>query len=955
MDLGTLRLRCQGANVLQGGLHKDHGVVWTEGRSIFLAPVSIFQDQVENQEPSKLGEFDRGVKSINWSEEVSPGLCYMCVVHEKNISIWKVEGYQPKLTFKQIRKVNIQPIPQGCIWSPGRDVLCALCPQQSSLYYSHTDRKGSQVLIQLDMDKIHCGCWTSDGSKLVIAVSATLMIYEWSDIDESVTNYQAVQWTIPGLCSKVNSFAAVSTNRILCATELPLERLCKLQDTFVLPDLLTSNSNGPIKEEFTDEEIIKPKGKESATNTDSLLHLKRNPDSVLEDSSKLDVIDLYTDRVSELVTSLDVKGVLTPDLLLYQANSDTIVVGCNSQTLIQIFKLEDNKIIKTGEINLDIQERPKGIASFQGNSYGNEEGVLILIGKKELTDTAFPSSSAYANMKSVLKFFNVKQGRYSKNHLTHTASVPSIPTSVETNGNHDKRDGDNIYESVMTFGIHQKYSQSSRDVSNNNNVRKPVSKSSSVLIPKSDNDSEKANGSYRNSFHGDFDAFAKARVMKTIGDNIPEEAENGVKVNGNIRHSIHGDFDVKSKENVGLPENGLVIDESAPVPPKRPLRKKKSMRNREDLSRTSSNSSQERSRANSGVSGSLPMEYLSDCSEMSPRDSPRIDGRKLISAEDAPISSLESEMLAKWTETSAALVNQVGNVQGHPDSQGVPEKDADTVNIVSAEVKKVPAYVDVQEENTYPDTSKVLTIHIGSKSESFNRHGQIEEIGSTMDNESQSLEIEKANFESQTSNFKTSDFGSLCGSETESQKVVMEMLEKKLQTRDSDRVVPDRHVSDRVVYDMVASDRVVSDFGACSTSLSGGHKFSTSLESLDDIDKILKEQNLKISKLQEQMSQLSRRIDDSVCVLPSRYQQSSKPETVQLCFRCKDGFKIEKKFLLDSGRLKLEQVQQAFSLDTVEMFLDDEACVVGCNIDGYIPLRFESGSTIFISGKPALK
>ena len=40
------------------GLHKDHGVVWTEGRSIFLAPVSIFQDQVENQEPSKLGEFE---------------------------------------------------------------------------------------------------------------------------------------------------------------------------------------------------------------------------------------------------------------------------------------------------------------------------------------------------------------------------------------------------------------------------------------------------------------------------------------------------------------------------------------------------------------------------------------------------------------------------------------------------------------------------------------------------------------------------------------------------------------------------------------------------------------------------------------------------------------------------------------------------------------------------------
>ena len=55
----------------------------------------------------------RGVKSIHWSEDIFDGFCYMCVVHDKNISIWKVEGHSPKLTFKQVRKVNIQPIQQG--------------------------------------------------------------------------------------------------------------------------------------------------------------------------------------------------------------------------------------------------------------------------------------------------------------------------------------------------------------------------------------------------------------------------------------------------------------------------------------------------------------------------------------------------------------------------------------------------------------------------------------------------------------------------------------------------------------------------------------------------------------------------------------------------------------------------------------------------------------------------
>ena len=57
--------------------------------------------------------FSRGVRSIHWSEDISDGFCYMCVVHDKNISIWKVEGRHPKLTFKQVRKVNIQPILQG--------------------------------------------------------------------------------------------------------------------------------------------------------------------------------------------------------------------------------------------------------------------------------------------------------------------------------------------------------------------------------------------------------------------------------------------------------------------------------------------------------------------------------------------------------------------------------------------------------------------------------------------------------------------------------------------------------------------------------------------------------------------------------------------------------------------------------------------------------------------------
>jgi len=60
---------------------------------------------------------------------------------------------------------------------------------------------------------------------------------------------------------------------------------------------------------------------------------------------------------------------------------------------------------------LDKDDRPKGLIGLpESCSHGNE-GVLMLIGKKDHADSAFPTSSAYINMRSVLKFFNLKQGR----------------------------------------------------------------------------------------------------------------------------------------------------------------------------------------------------------------------------------------------------------------------------------------------------------------------------------------------------------------------------------------------------------------------------------------------------------------------------------------------------------------------------------------------------------------
>lgn len=44
--------------------------------------------------------------------------------------------------------------------------------------------------------------------------------------------------------------------------------------------------------------------------------------TVVEDYSQLDLVDLQTDLDPQKVTSCKVKGVLTPDLLLYQVREN---------------------------------------------------------------------------------------------------------------------------------------------------------------------------------------------------------------------------------------------------------------------------------------------------------------------------------------------------------------------------------------------------------------------------------------------------------------------------------------------------------------------------------------------------------------------------------------------------------------------------------------------------------
>lgn len=345
-------------------------------------------------------------------------------------------------------------------------------------------------------------------------------------------------------------------------------------------------------------------------------------------------------------------------------------------------------------------------------------------------------------------------GQYEKTPLSHTQSVPSIPVSVSTNGLHDNRDYDSIYDSVLNFDTNLKNSSSEMRVvenkENNNSFKAPKAKSDGIST-----DSVLSEVSKTNSCYGD---------------------------------NKHVNGDEKIENNV-------------PVAPMRPVRKKKSMRqNRDDLSRQSSGSSQGNTE---NTMTKMPMEYLSDSPEMSPRDN--------LNCAGSTCSSEKSPKLNTKNAENDSVVKHESVVKSEPVS----------VNEIPAESVMVKTVTEVS-EHSVPSTEEFsreitsLKIGIQDQNENSGNVNKITEIGEDKKISEMDLEVERVDFESQKRNFGKANFESLCNKETENQTKIEHFLEEKLKSKPAVRSVVEKTV--------------------------GAQKLSTSLESLDDIDKLLKEQ-----------------------------------------------------------------------------------------------------------------
>ncbi|XP_033739655.1 WD repeat and coiled-coil-containing protein-like isoform X2 [Pecten maximus] len=752
-----------------GAVHKSHGLVWTDGKAIFLAPVKILNGQVEPCESLKLGEFGQSVKSIHWSSDVGPSLCYLCVVHPQHVSVWKVEGHVPKLSFKQVRKLNVQPIQQGCLWNPGRDILCVLSKQQCSFFFRHAQNRGSYAFPPIESGKIRCGAWSKDGTQLVLCVGAMLLIYSWPEIDVSISDLTPTAWRIPQLDGGVCSIVSLSDHAVVCAAELPLESLCKRQDTFIAPDL---NQNEPSLSPSSD--IISPKEGSLTSLKDTLLNLPRHPGSLIEDTSQLIVVQLRANKEPLRSCCVGVKGVLTPDILMYEDTQQCVVVGSNNQSLLQVYAVVDSgrTLVKVQEIQLNKDERPRGISGLQNPQLAGYQGILLAVGKRTTASALFPSSS---------------EG-------TGDVRLQFFPVAIDRSALKSSEDGN-------TTAIDQSLLENLVPSNTSTPATQPQKKTIKLQYSVEEDDSSLGQ-SDRQSEPSSLEPFS------LISNGISEASAQKTTQN----------------ESVDLL-----------------LKKQRTISELRDYSDTDS-------------AKSSPRETTQDSGELSPRDT-------------AP-------------------------------SESKPQKKL---------------IVDLNKS----------------------------------DSADSDLEIETTEFSEQKPQFKSAELDKYL----EENVGMSDIPNMSKDTKD----VPSECDSEKTAKKISPSDPDSGYTEVCDIShqhlvVGGAEGKVNNNMAIEDLEREIQLQNSHIEQLQKKVDSLSRIVEETSMVFPTKYQAFEKPDVVHVVCHC-DGAKASKKtFLLDNGRLPLDVLKHAFGLSLVELLIDGEPFVVGANIDGYIPMKFDPSSTVEIGG-----
>lgn len=408
MELGNGKLLRTGLNSLNQAVHPTHGLAWTDGRRVVLTDLQLRKGEAKFGDSQVIGKFEY-VCGVSWAPLSTAHIpTLLAIQHKKHVAVWQlcpsISGSSKWLLSQtsEIRE-SLPILPQGCVWHPKDAILTVLTAQDASIF-PNVHRDGSRVKVDINTKgRIYCACWSLDGQRLVLAIDSSLHSYMWDSSHKSLLSCSFCP--VFQVNRSIRSITATVDSHVAITTELPLHKLCSLNASEAFDDPTNGNHAGvgtlPGGEtppgELNSGVTVSP-----SSDPLDLTHIHFNQCQAREGSlicvSKKDYLTGTGQDSSHLVLvtfkkaitmtkKVAIPGILVPDLIAFNLKAQLVAVASNTCNIILIYSVLPSSMPNIQQIQLESNERPKGICFL------TDKLLLISVGKPKPTETAFLPSS----------------------------------------------------------------------------------------------------------------------------------------------------------------------------------------------------------------------------------------------------------------------------------------------------------------------------------------------------------------------------------------------------------------------------------------------------------------------------------------------------------------------------------------------------------------------------------
>lgn len=421
MELGRGELLRSGLNALDQAVHPTHGLAWTDGKQVVLTDVRLQSGEAKFGDSKVIGQFEH-VYGVSWAP---PGTAdtppLLAVQHKQHVTVWQLcpttmETNKPLMSQTCEVREPRPVLPHGCVWHPKSAILAVLTARDVSIVHN-VHRGSSRVKAgSSTQGLIHCACWTQDGQRLVVAAGSSLHSYIWDSAQKTL--HRCSLCPVLDVHSDVRAIGATVNSQVVIATELPIGKICSLHasETFGVPPssedacLYTSpvvdempavdegaasygtnsgTSASPFPSSGSDPlDLTHIRFNASGSESNALICLRKK-DALAGtdlDSSHL-ILVTFEKEVTQTKNVTTIPGILVPDLIAFNLKSKVVAVASNTCNTIFIYSVIPALLPNIQQIQLESNERPKGICFL------TDKLLLILIGKQKSTDSTFLPSS----------------------------------------------------------------------------------------------------------------------------------------------------------------------------------------------------------------------------------------------------------------------------------------------------------------------------------------------------------------------------------------------------------------------------------------------------------------------------------------------------------------------------------------------------------------------------------